>query len=101
MVSIERREQSSWDTPKAPLVLLGITAAFWIVTNNWIAEDRRLFEFPHEWALLFTVMILIGSIAFWAIECVKWSRACLWIGAIGFVISAVLWWLLWTEDFGA
>jgi len=98
--STTRENQRPRRLPRVAIVVLGITFAFWIITNHWIAEDRELFEFPHESALLATVLALIASIVFWRVGRIQLSKLCLGIGTAGLIVAVVLWWELWTNSFG-
>lgn len=80
--------------PRVPFTVLVIALAFWAITNNWIADDRRLFEFAHEWALLACVVSLGASVGLYEVGKVQLSRVSLWIGALCLVVAAVLWWQL-------
>lgn len=91
MDSIAREDRPPKKPARASLILLGITLVFWLITNHWIAEDRRLFEFPHESVLLATVVALTVSIAFSAYGRVRLSRLCLGVGAVSLVVAVVLW----------
>ena len=100
MDSTAREIQIPSEAPKAPIIVLGIAIVFWAITNHWIAEDRELFEFPHELALLATVVALTASIAFYSVRRNRLSLICLGVGASCLVVAVVLWWLLWTTSFG-
>ena len=91
MDSIAHENRSLRAPAWAPVILLGIAVVFWLITNHWIAEDRRLFEFPHESVLLATVIALTVSIAFSAFGRVRLSRLCLGVGVVSLVVAVVLW----------
>ena len=98
--STARETQIPGETPWSPIIVLVVALLFWAITNHWIAEDRRLFEFPHESALLATVIALMTSIAFYAVRRTRLSRICLGIGAVCLVVAVILWWELMTNSFG-
>jgi len=81
------RRKPAW----APVILLGFTLLFWLITFNWHPGDYEPFTFPFESLLFATVVALTVAIAFSTLGRVQLSRLCLSIGIVGLVVSVALW----------
>jgi len=74
-----------------PVILLGFTLLFWLITFNWLSADYEPFTSHYESMLLATVVALTVAIAFSTLGRVQLSRLCLSIGIVGLVVSVALW----------
>lgn len=91
MDSVMQGARSLKASARATVILLGITVVFWMLTNSWIAEDRHLFDFAHEFWLLATILVLLLSMAFSVVDRGRLSLLCLGLGAACLAVAAILW----------